>query len=253
MQEGNAIMKIIWRLAATTFLFIPLAIWEVLTNSMHPTRDTVWYWICSVLAGVLYGPYCYTFAIALDYTSVQDSVILSNTQSLILLLGKLLVGSSASRNEILGAIVAFSGAVLCNRDSADNLGATSTTDGSDSGKQVLLGDAISLLSALAGVFYLVLSKLARSRVPLYPFMFVVMVSGTLVSVFTAQLMSIPVSWDMDEEYGVFGFFNIDRMDRLPLEFVTVIVCNVFGTMGYVRALMYFDPLVGDDRNIGYKS
>ena len=34
-----------------------------------------------------------------------------------------------------------------------------------------------------------------------------------------------------------------RPDRLPLEMATVIVCNIMGAMGYVRAFKYFDNLV----------
>jgi drug/metabolite transporter (DMT)-like permease len=48
---------------------------------------------------------------------------------------------------------------------------------------------------------------------------------------------------MDEDWGTFGFLHWDRFDRLPLEIITVIICNMFGTMGYIRSLRYFDPFV----------
>jgi NADH:ubiquinone oxidoreductase subunit 4 (subunit M) len=37
--------------------------------------------------------------------------------------------------------------------------------------------------------------------------------------------------------------NISEFDRLPLELVTVVVCNLMGTMGYVRAMKDFDNLI----------
>ena len=32
-------------------------------------------------------------------------------------------------------------------------------------------------------------------------------------------------------------------DRLPLEFIIVVMCNFCGSLGYVRAMQYFDNLV----------
>jgi hypothetical protein len=52
-----------------------------------------------------------------------------------------------------------------------------------------------------------------------------------------------VTWDRDPNHGVWGFLVVGEADRLPLEVTMVVVCNLLGTMGYVRAMQYFDNLV----------
>lgn len=52
----------------------------------------------------------------------------------------------------------------------------------------------------------------------------------------------PYSWDRHIDHGVFGYFN-NQFDRLPLELMTVVICNVMGTMGYVRAFAHFSSVI----------
>lgn len=51
------------------------------------------------------------------------------------------------------------------------------------------------------------------------------------------------SWDRHVDHGVFGYFHTSQFDRLPLELMTVVICNVMGTMGYVRAFAHFSSVI----------
>ena len=49
--------------------------------------------------------------------------------------------------------------------------------------------------------------------------------------------------DRHIDHGMFGYFHTSQFDRLPLELMTVVICNVMGTMGYVRAFAYFSSVI----------
>ena len=53
----------------------------------------------------------------------------------------------------------------------------------------------------------------------------------------------PFSWGTHIDQGVFGYFHTSQFDRLPLELMTVVICNIMGTMGYVRAFAYFSSVI----------
>ncbi|KAL3942081.1 MAG: hypothetical protein SGBAC_003677 [Bacillariaceae sp.] len=249
LQEADAIMKIVWRQSATTML---LAVWAAASFNAEgscgidgpPSAKS---WVCTILAGVFYSPLCTMFSMSLDYTTVENAVAFSNTQSLLILLGKYLLGAAVSQRQSVGALVAFGGFICFNLDSIQMMVEevnAAAADGDSNPSAIFYGDVMSCGSAIFGVGYLLLSKEARTEISLFPFMFVLMLSAAIVSNITAYSLGKPLQvLSMDEYWGTFGFLHWDRIDRLPLEIITVIVCNIFGTMGYIRALKYFDPLV----------
>lgn len=94
-----------------------------------------------------------SFVVALEYTSVGNAVIGANSQAVLLLAGKLFVGSRIQFLEGVGALVAFGGAILCCMD-----GSASTTRPVEEGEASPLwsvwGDLLALLAGLGGCFYL---------------------------------------------------------------------------------------------------
>eukprot|EP00536_Pseudo-nitzschia_multiseries_P003414 jgi/Psemu1/301950/fgenesh1_kg.52_\ len=147
--------------------------------------------------------------------------------------------------ELTGALVAFGGAVLCSRDAA---GATMTTTdytGLSSGLgTTLIGDLLALVSAIAGVGYVTCAKTSRAHLPLFLFTFLTMAAGTvMVVVFQVAVLRERLTWDCDASYGFWGFLVWNRFDRLRLEVVMVLICNLLGTMGYARAMPHFDSIV----------
>lgn len=232
LQGGTSqIMKVTWRTMGTSIMLLPLAISEVREKGFP--KLTIPQCTTFLFSAVCYDVCCLSFALALDFTSVGNAVILGNSIALIMLVGKLLAGQHVTLLEGCGAVVAFGGAALCSKDSAETLG----------GANSLFGDALALLSAFGGVGYLIFAKTARQHIPMAIFMCMIMGVGSfLVFMFQVLVLGELVTFDMNRSHGLFGFLSMD-MDRFPLEIGIVVVCNCFGAMGYVRAMQYFDNLV----------
>lgn len=219
-DDATPAMKIVWRMTGTSILLFPPACYDLYTKGFpHLTYPQ---WLTLLLSTICYDVTTLAFVISLDYTSVGNAVILSNSLALILLVGKLFVGDPVTLVEGIGALVAFGGAALCTRDSIDN---------SRHATNSLLGDVLAIISAIGGVGYLVFAKTARGHMPMYMFMFLTMALGAcLACMFQRAVLGEEATFDMDYNHGVWGFL-LPVADRLPLELVTVIFCNLCGTMG----------------------
>jgi drug/metabolite transporter (DMT)-like permease len=232
-KDVTPTMKIYWRMAGTALVLVPFAFVNFYHNGFP--RLTTGQWTTFLLSTLFFDISCLCFVLALQYTSVGNAVILTNSQALILLVGKIFVGAPVSIFEGSGAITAFLGAVLCSKDSSE-----ASPQGGDN---ALLGDVLSLFSALGGVGYLVFAKTTRHHMNLFVFMFLTMAVGSMmILIFQVLILGEEVSFGLDRHHGIWGFLNLDR-DRLPLEFTMVVVCNLVGTMGYVRAMQYFENMV----------
>ena len=240
LQKGvDPSMKIFWRMTGTAMFLSPMAIRELIYDGLPHLSYTQW---CTfVLASASYSVMCVAFVTALDYTSVGNAVILSNSQSLLLLGGKFLVGAPLVFLEGAGALIAFTGAILCSRDHSSTAAQASPEDTS-AGLSTLYGDGLALVSAIGGVFYLVFGKSLRSSMSVYVFMFLIMVLGSTLILVFMMCTQENLTFSRQIDYGIWGWMNI-RPDRLPLEIAMVVVCNIIGAMGYVRAFQYFDNLV----------
>lgn len=233
-------MKIYWRMTGTAMLLAPLAIRSVFLHDDAMPRLTATQWCTFFVAAASYAVMCVAFVLALDYTSVGNAVILANSQSLILLAGKLCVGAPLLLMEGVGALVAFMGAVLCSRDHSSMSASAEDT----AGWSTLYGDCLAMISAIGGVFYLVFGKSLRTSAiqDVYVFMFLIMLSGSFLTLLYMLSTGQEVTFSRDVNTGMFGWMNM-QPNRFPLEVATVVVCNFMGSLGYVRAFQYFDNLV----------
>jgi drug/metabolite transporter (DMT)-like permease len=233
-KDVDSTMKICWRQFATSCLLFPFAVVSVRRDGLP--RMTSAQWFTFLLTSFCYTIMCVGFALSLEYTAVGNAVILCNSQSLLLLAGKVLVGQPVSFLEATGALVAFCGAIFCSIDSSQ---AAPTS----AGGKTFLGDFLGIVSAFGGVGYLIFAKQTRSHMSLYVFMYLNMLTGSLFTLFFITLiLREPVTFDRNETTGLFGWINMEA-DRLPLEIAMVIWCNCFGALGYIRAMQFFDNLV----------
>jgi drug/metabolite transporter (DMT)-like permease len=234
--DVSSTMKTVWRQFATSLLLLPLA--GVSYHYEGFPKLTASQWMLFAATSISYSTMLVAYAMALEYTSVGNATILANSQVLLLLAGKFLVGNSVSLIEGAGAIVAFSGAGLCSKDSME----TSFGDDLAQGPKTIFGDSLSLVSALGGVVYLTLAKVVRPHVSLYMFMFLIMFRGCLFTFLFLLLLGEPASLNFDRSHGFFGWLLFES-DRLPLELGIVLICNVLGALGYIRAMQFFDNVV----------
>jgi len=164
------------------------------------------------------------------------AVIFANSQAIILLVGKVFSGSRITLLEAAGALTAFGGAVLCSKDSASS---TDTAGGSKS----ILGDVIATLGALSGVFYIICATSCRAHFSLFNFMFLIMVVSTAMTILFQILTGEEVTFGMDRETGIWGFLQMDQFDRLPLEFVNVVVWYVSAGLWLSQMLLVHGDII----------
>jgi drug/metabolite transporter (DMT)-like permease len=247
LQGGiHPVLKVYWRMSATAMILGPFAAYSVYNEGLPQTLDAPQR-LTLLITAACYATMCVGFVLALEYTAVGNAVILANSQSVLLLVGKLFVGQRILPLEAAGAVLAFVGAALCSTDSAQSgEGGGRGGEGAASGGDytTLWGDFLALVSATGGVFYLVFAKTVRPHVSLFLFMFLIMFLGsTMILIFMFTLStSIHITFDRNLVTGIWGWMN-PQSDRLPLELTMVVMCNLFGAMGYVRAMQYFDNLV----------
>jgi drug/metabolite transporter (DMT)-like permease len=165
---------------------------------------------------------------SVDYTTVNDAAILTNSQSLLLVIAKFCIGSPVHIMESAGVAVAFGGAFMCSRDSSEAV--KSMSDETTSPWTSVYGDCLALLSAVGGLGYIMLGKSLRSHVEVYVFMTLNMILGNQMILLFMWLTGQEFSFDRHIDHGVFGWANWDP-NRLPIELAVVFLCNIMGTMG----------------------
>lgn len=241
MQQGvHPTMKILWRMLGTALFLFPYALRSALQDGLPALTHTQW---CTFgCASFCYAVMCVGFVIALEFTSVGNAVIFANSQVVLLLIGKFFVGAPILLLEGCGALVAFGGGILCTVDASH----TTTDDVADTEKTRSwsgFGDMFALISAIGGVGYLVLAKSVRGRFhSVYVFMFLNMMGAAVCCLVYMLITGQDVTFDINIRTGVLGFLN-SRPDRLPLELFMVVVCNMTGSLGYVRSMQYFDNVI----------
>jgi len=237
-RDATGLLKIVWRMLGTSVLLLPLAITD-LKRDGFPVL-TAPQWTTFVLSTGSYLILVCAFVLSIERTAIGNAVILSNSQAIMLLVGNLFVGNPVNWLEGGGAVMAFLGAVLCSKDSMD---AVDTDANSRDAWSSLQGDALALLAGAGGCGYLIFAPSVRQHMALFLFTFSTMFAGTVLCLaFQILVVGETVTLDRNVNTGLFGFLSLEP-DRLPLELVIVIICNCGGTLGYIRAMQFFGPLI----------
>jgi len=230
-QQGvDATMKIVWRFQGTAVLLAPLALHSVLADTGWP-RLTYAQWGTFVTAAASYAVLCVAFAMSINYTTVANATILTNSQSILLVAAKCFVGQNVLFLEVFGVAVAFLGGVLCARESAGDEGAPAQ------GWLSVWGDCLGLISSVGGIGYIVLGKSLRSHMPVLFFMVLNMTTASFLILFYMWITGIEFSWGRNVNHGVFGWMNLQG-DRLPLELATVFVVRGMRLIVVVACLLF---------------
>lgn len=94
LQHGvSPVLKIFWRMTGTWMFLLPTAAYSIFYQDGWPKLNSDRLILTYLGCAFCYTIVCVAFVLALDYTSVGNTVIFSNTHALLLLLGRSMVGS----------------------------------------------------------------------------------------------------------------------------------------------------------------
>jgi len=166
--------------------------------------------------------------------------LFSNSHSIILVLGKLLLRQHVKNLAIVGAVLGCGGGVLTTLDSGHAMEAithpTSVTGPSTQ------GDLIALAGAFAGVSYLLCAKKLRPVLGVRLFLFLLATGAWLLLlpllVFERERLGIDLWQPTHPTAGLLGWIH-----HLDIELYIVLVGSVMGTMGFIASMKYFEPLI----------
>jgi len=235
LQQGpSATHKTLWRQMATCCVLGPLVLLEM--PSCSPSKIK-WLsrrqWIYLIGAAAAYAYFNLSFTMALEMTTMPNAFVLGNMTSLVIVAGRFALRLPILPAEGIGTLVGFAGAVICARSASAEL---------DEGNSTLWGNLVALSSSFGCVVYLLVAKDMRQEMDLFVFMFCIMFFGSIQLVCFIILSGMEFSWGMDPDDGLIGWLDLSP-DRLPLEMFIAIVCNCFGTTGYIACLKYFEAIV----------
>jgi hypothetical protein len=87
-----------------------------------------------------------------------------------------------------------------------------------------------------------ITKAVRPHLSTTVFMFLVMVCGAFLVLTYMLLVDMPVTFNNDPYTGLFGWMNLEGY-RLYVLMHIALICNLLGTMGFVRVMQYFDNII----------
>ena len=217
-------LKLYWRMTATSVVLCTFAVHTMVKSGGWP-RLTFSKWLTFAGATIGYTGHGLLYIYALQYTSIGNVVIGANSQAILLILAKLIMGEKVLAMELGGVTLAFMGCILCSSDEAKD----PDNDDERAGMAVV-GDLLALASGAFGVGYLTFAKAVRKDVPVTVFMFLVMLFGSwMVLIFMLIIESGDLSISRDPYFGLFGWLNL-KEHRLYILIHIAIICNVIGTM-----------------------
>lgn len=231
-RNVDPFIKLFWRTTASLLVFIPLAGAALYDQGLprFSTRNLVLFLMCSLS----YAVFLMTFLWSLSHTSIDHAYIFNNCHSLLMVVGRLLLGRYVSQFEGTGTAIGVMGGVLTTLESHQ----------SSSGARVepvsLAGDLVALVGAIGGALYLITAKKLRTELDislLFVGMFILL---ALLIIPVLVLLDIPFEVSRDPTIGLLGWLDPSRMAS---EAYIVLVCTLVGTLGYVAVMKYFAPIV----------
>ncbi|KAF4316977.1 hypothetical protein BBO99_00005449 [Phytophthora kernoviae] len=232
-RNVDPFMKLFWRTTASLLVFFPLAGAALYDQGLpqFTTRNMFLFLTCSLS----YAVFLMTFLWSLSHTSIDHAYIFNNCHSLLMVVGRLLLGRYVSQFEGLGTAIGVIGGALTTLDhqqlSASDTGVVEVS---------LAGDLVALLGAVGGALYLITAKKLRLEMDI-SLLFVGMFTMLTLLLFPMfSLLEIPFEASRDPVVGLFGWLD---PSRAASEAYIVLVCTLVGTLGYVAVMKYFAPIV----------
>jgi drug/metabolite transporter (DMT)-like permease len=235
-------LKLYWRMTVTGLALFGLAL-PRLSVYGWPVEMSTWPKLLSLLcAATCFAGQGLCFVHALQYTSIGNVVIGANSQAILLVIGKLVGGEVVHWLEGGGVLLAFAGCLMCAQDEARERGAVvDPTAPPTSFFERSVGEMLAFGAGIFGVLYLILAKSIRPHMPVSLFVSCVMLLGSILVIpFCYLAAPNRVTWSTDPDFGFLGWTSSNRVFVIAH---IVFVCNLLGTVGFVRAMQYFDNLI----------
>ncbi|KAE8989568.1 hypothetical protein PR003_g16278 [Phytophthora rubi] len=232
-RNVDPFMKLFWRTTASLIVFIPMAGAALYDQGLpqFSTRNMILFLTCSLS----YAVFLMTFLWSLSHTSIDHAYIFNNCHSLLMVVGRLLLGRYVSQFEGLGTAIGVIGGALTTLDHQQ-----SSATGGEVVQVSLAGDLVALVGAVGGALYLITAKKLRTEMDI-SILFVGMFTLLALLIFPVfSLLEIPFETSRDPEIGLFGWLD---PSRAASEAYIVLVCTLIGTLGYIAVMKYFAPIV----------
>ncbi|RHY64177.1 hypothetical protein DYB30_000338 [Aphanomyces astaci] len=235
-QQVDPFVKLFWRTTASIIGFLPFAAYGLYERGWPKWTLRLVGWFAA--SSVAYALFLMTFLWALNHTTIGHAYIFNNCHSLLIVMGKLVLGHPVVLFEIVGSGLGLVGGVVTTLDHAS----TSRPDNIASlvVQASWQGDVVALIGAVGGVFYLLTAKKLRQEMDVFVFMTLLFAATALLHIPVFYAMDIDVRWTTDHHVGWFGWV---QPDMLGVELYLVFVCTIIGTVGYISVMKYFDPIV----------
>jgi drug/metabolite transporter (DMT)-like permease len=160
----------------------------------------------AALAGTMLALHFWSWNTSIGFTSVATSVVLVNTQPVVVaLLSVLWLHESPTRRQWIGIAIAMTGALVV--ASPDLL--TGASAGAH--PKALLGDLLALVGALTAAIYFVAGRRLRATLDLWPYVGLVYSACFVVLLLLAALTHAPVAPQPPRELAIFAALALGPM------------------------------------------
>ena len=223
-------VKCVWKSIMEMVAFTPLFVYSVYTEGLDRPGLAKVLWMIS--AGVTNGGSNLVLFWAIEHTSMTHAVLLSSTSSIVLAIGRPMLGLGYPKSvEAVGIIIAIIGGYVCTRDDPQHQG----------GHPGALADALCLFAAVLNALNLVSAKYLWDDFKLWQYVFWQQLGSLTLYLFFAAITRI-ATLDMDRQTGLFGCLNFTP-DRLLINIGGGPACALFGTAALIATLKYLDPVL----------
>jgi drug/metabolite transporter (DMT)-like permease len=158
----------------------------------------------ALAAGVFLALHFWSWIASLNLTTVAASVVLVNTQPVIVaLLSAALLDEAPARRQWIGIAVAVGGAVI--------VAAPDLSLSAGSSRRALLGDLLAFLGAIAAALYFLVGRRLRAKLDLWPYVALVYGACFLVLVVFALAVGAPLYPQATREIAIFAGLALGPM------------------------------------------
>ena len=202
LSTAHPVAIAVWRLAFSLAIIAGLL---VATGSWRQWRTLRRRDVAVALgAGAMLALHFWTWNTSVGLTTVAASVVLVNTQPVIVaVLSAAWLGEAPDRRQWLGIAVALAGAVIL---VAGDLGVSAVA-----GSRALLGDALALVGAVTAALYYLAGRRLRQGLDLWPYVGLVYSACLVTLLGIALVMRVPLAIEAPRELAIFAALAVGPM------------------------------------------